>query len=300
MSGLFQWFILLFGWVSILLFIALAAYKIYRIATLPLNLRWEVYPVPHEPKDRRSYGGSYMEQVDWSKRPRITSVLAELGEMGAEIFFLNRVRKHNPYHLWPLSMAMHWGIYLLLAWIGLLAAAYWVPVLDPVAVVVGGAALLLGVCGTLGLIVKRATNKALSLYTTPVDYFNLAFLATIFGLGLASWAADPGFSQHQAYLVNLITFETAAIPPAVVAMFFLLQAFAIYMPLSKLIHYVMKHFTFTEILWDDAFKAKDSARDKRVARQLAYTKDWSAPHIGQGRTWLEDAQETSATEEGER
>ena len=54
----FQWFTILFGWASFFLFVVLAAYKIHRIATLPLNLRWEVYPVPHETGDKHLYGGS--------------------------------------------------------------------------------------------------------------------------------------------------------------------------------------------------------------------------------------------------
>lgn len=300
MTGVFHWFIIFFGWGSILLFVILTVYKIYRIATLPLNLRWEVYPVPHEPKERRTYGGSYMEQTNWAQKPSRPSLLAELGEMVGEIFFLNRVRKYNPYGLWPLSLAMHWGLYLLLAWIALLTAAHWIPIPEPVASVTGGVAFVLGMFGSLGLIVKRATDKSLSLYTAPVDYFNLAFLAAIFGLGLLSWAIGPGFLHHQAYLVSLITFVPAHHPAAVVAMFFTLQIFAIYMPLSKLIHYAMKHFTFTEILWDDAFMVKNSRNDRRIMRQLAYMKDWSAPHIGQGKTWLEDAQRAPAVDQGKQ
>jgi nitrate reductase gamma subunit len=197
-------------------------------------------------------------------------------------------------------LALHWGIYLTLLWIGLLAIAYWAPILTPVMIAVGGIGPVLGMGGVLGLIVKRAVDKQLALYTAPIDYFNLIFLAAIFGLSLTSWAMAPSFTPHQAYIISVITFRPAAFPPVVVAMFFLLQAFAIYMPFSKLIHYIMKHFTFTGILWDDAFMAKDSAKDRRIARQLAYTKNWSAPHIGQGKTWLEDAQEIPAAEEGER
>ena len=297
---IFQWFTIIFSWASIFIFVFMAAYKFYKIAILPLNLRWEVYPVPHETKDRRSYGGSYMEQVDWAKKPRSSFFLAELGEMGAEIFFLNRVRKHNPYQLWPLSMAMHWGIYLLLLWIGLLAVTHWVPALASLTIVIGVSALVLGTWGAIGLIVKRATDNDLARYTAPIDYFNLIFLAAIFGLGLISWLVDPHFSYHQIYILSLIFFKPTPVSPAVVAMFFLLQAFAIYMPFSKLIHYIMKHFTFTEILWDDEFKAKGSSKDRRIARQLSYVKQWSGPHIGQGKTWLEDAQETSAAEEGEK
>lgn len=296
----FQWFTIIFGWASVFIFIFLAAYKFYRIAILPLNLRWEVYPVPHETKDRRSYGGSYMEQVDWVKKPKSSSFLAELGEMCAEIFLLNRVRKHNPYHLWPLSMAMHWGIYLLLLWIGLLAVVNWMPALDTVTVAIGIASFVLGLGGTLGLVIKRMVDRRLVLYTAPVDYFNLIFLAGIFGLGLISWVADLRFSQHQAYILSLISFKPAPVSPLVLAMFFTLQAFAIYMPFSKLIHYIMKHFTFTEILWDDEFKTKGSSKDQRITRQLSYVKQWAGPHIGRDKTWLEDAQETAISKQGEK
>ena len=123
----FQWFAIIFAWVSVVLFIILAGYKFYQFRSMPLNLRWEVYPVPHETKEKRVYGGSYMESVDWAVKPRSTSNWAELVEMGSEIFLLKRVRAHNPYGLWTLSMALHWGIYLLLMWIALLFAAIFIP-----------------------------------------------------------------------------------------------------------------------------------------------------------------------------
>ena len=69
------------------------------------------------------------------------------------------------------------------------------------------------------------------------------------------------------------------------------------MPCSKLIHYIMKHFTFRETLWDDAFIVKGSRKDKRIARQLSYKVDWAGPHIAPGKTWLEDVQATAAGEE---
>jgi nitrate reductase gamma subunit len=294
-----QWFTIAFGWAAVVLFVALAARKAYLFATMPLNLRWEVYPVPHEQGDRRGYGGSYMEQVDWAGQPPPASRGAELLEMASEIFLLKRVREHNPYGLWPLSLAMHWGIYLLLFWLALLSAAHWLPLLIWPAVIAGGVGLVLGAGGAVALIVRRATHRALALYTAPVDYFNLAFLAAIFGLGLASWALDPLFSQHQAYLVSVLTFRPAPIAPLVLAMFLLLQAFAIYMPFSKLLHYIMKHFTFRETLWDDDFRRNGSRTDRRVTRQLAYPAAWAGPHIGPGKTWLQDVQDTgTGREEG--
>ena len=289
--------LIIFSWVSVILFIILAGYKFYQFKSMPLNLRWEVYPVPHETKEKRVYGGSYMESVDWARKPRTSSFWAELVEMGSEILLLKRVRQHNPYGLWPLSMALHWGIYMLLLWIGLLFAAFFIPELGDLVVVVGGCAFILGLAGSVGLIVKRATNQNLALYTALVDYFNLAFLAAIFGVGLVSWLMDPLFLGHQTYIGRMLTFKPASLPLVVIAMFLLLQTFAIYMPFSKLIHYLMKHFTFTEVLWDDEFKTKGSRVDQQIDRQLSYKPTWAGPHFVGEVSWLEEAQ--GAALEGE-
>jgi len=290
---IFQWFAIIFAWGSVLLFIILAGYKFYQFRNMPLNLRWEVYPVPHETEEKRGYGGSYMESVDWSGKPRTASFWPELVEMGSEIFLLKRVRQHNPYGLWPLSLALHWGIYLLLIWIGLLFASYFLPALVNLSVVLGIVAFVLGAVGSLGLIVKRATNRHLSPSTAPVDYFNLAFLAAIFGLGLVSWLMDPLFLGHQTYIHSLLVFRPVSAPLVTISLFLLLQIFAVYMPLSKLIHYLMKHFTFTEVLWDDEFKTKGSLVDQQIERQLSYRPTWAAPHFVVGRSWLEEAQEAA-------
>ena len=85
--------------------------------------------------------------------------------------------------------------------------------------------------------------------------------------------------------------------PATVAVSFLLfELFVIYMPFTKLIHYLAKYFTFDRALWDDDFKAKGSATDRRVTAQLGYKAAWSAPHIAPGRTWLEQAQTAAVPE----
>jgi nitrate reductase gamma subunit len=290
------WFTIAFAWVSIIIFLGLVAYKFYRIKTMPLNLRWEVYPVPHETGAKREYGGSYMEEVNWSQRPRESSKLAELLEMGAEVFTLKRVRLHNPYQIWPLSLALHWGLYLLVIWIGFLAITNWLPFLTTLTTVIGTLSLVFGFAGSLGLIIKRITNPDLRLYTTPIDYFNLVFLAVIFSLGLISWAPDSSFLQHQVYLRNMLTLKPGASPPAVTALFFSLQTFAIYMPFSKLIHYVMKHFTFTETLCDDAFNLRYTQQNAQLETQLEYPKSWSAPHFSSEKTWIEDVQSTAQGE----
>ena len=294
---MFEWLMVLLGWGSVLLFVGVSAVKIFKLSRLPLNLRWEVYPLPHGPKERRRYGGSYMEETDWAQKPQTESfLLAELAEMGAEIFFLKRVREHNPYGLWPFSMAMHWGTYLLMGWAGLLVVERIAGGVGQAVVLaylvnsVGVAAFVLGAFGSLGLAVKRASHADLRLYTAPVDYFNLLFMAAIFVSGLLSWLADPALASHRAYVGGVLSFRPVAIPFLTGLCFLLFELFLIYMPFSKLIHYFAKYFTIHLTLWEDSFRVKGSPVDEKVAAQLAYRVTWAGPHVAAGKTWLEQAQ----------
>ncbi|MGB9617500.1 MAG: nitrate reductase, partial [Desulfomonilaceae bacterium] len=44
-----------------LVFIAAFAAKLLKYATMPMHVRWELYPIPHEGK---AWGGSFYEEVD--------------------------------------------------------------------------------------------------------------------------------------------------------------------------------------------------------------------------------------------
>ncbi len=294
----FEYFMVAFGWLAAMLFIGVSVYKIARIARLPLNVRWEVYPVPHEAKEKRRYGGSYMEEIDWATTARASSSLAAYSEIAAEVTMLKKVKEHNGYGIWPLSLAMHWGIYLYFGWLLLLVVGNAVNVagLSYLTIVVGLTANILGAGGALGLMVKRATNRDLHLYTTLLDYFNLLFLAALFIAGLVSWFGDRSFAAHKAYIGSVLFFRPVHVPAAVSVSFLLFGLFMIYMPFTKLIHYFAKYFTFDRALWDDDFKAKGSAVDRQVTAQLAYTPTWAAPHIAPGKTWLQQAQTTALPE----
>jgi nitrate reductase gamma subunit len=291
----FDQFMLGFGWLAAALFLAVATWRIVRLARLPLNVRWEVYPVPQESREKRRYGGSYMEETDWAARKRVASHLPAFLEIAAEVIALKRVRQHNRYGVWPLSLAMHWGLYLYFAWVGLLAIGHFTlpRALGQLTTAVGLAAFALGTAGAAGLMLQRATQRDLRRYTTPLDYFNLAFLAAFFIAGLVSWLGDRSFAAHRAYVGGLLSFHPAALPARVAVSFLLFELFLVYMPFTKLIHYFAKYFTFHEALWDDQFKTKDSAADRQVTAQLAYRPAWSAPHIAPGQTWLQQAQTTS-------
>jgi nitrate reductase gamma subunit len=106
------------------------------------------------------------------------------------------------------------------------------------------------------------------------------------------------FAPHQAYIGSVLALKPTALPLLISLTFLLFELFMIYMPFSKLIHYFAEYFTYHSQLCDDAFKTKGSPTDKKVTEQSAYTPAWSAPHVVPGKSWLEQAQNTSV--EGEK
>ncbi|MEW6770486.1 MAG: respiratory nitrate reductase subunit gamma [Bacillota bacterium] len=279
------------AWVAVLVFLFMAVYRVVQYSSMPLFLRWELYPVPTEP--RHHYGGSYMEEVDFVKKPRHHERIGGLLDMGSEVFYLKKVKEHNRFGMWPFSLSMHWGIYLLFLWILLILVEgiFNLQIITPVTNACGIVAFILGSFGALMLLLKRAGNEKLAAYTTPDDYFNLLFLLAIFGTGLIGWVIYPSFfADARSFVYGAFLFKPAAVPFLVALNFLLFELFLIYMPFSKLFHYVAKYFTFDKIFWDDAYKVKDSPADRQITKQLGYVVTWSGPHVVPGKTWLEEAQ----------
>ena len=107
------------SYLCIAVFIGATAYLIYRQKTLPLHVRWEIYPVQHETTTRVTYGGSYMEKVNWWNNKYESSRINELKYMVPEILFLRGLWKENR-SLWWVSFPFHFGLYLMIATFGLL------------------------------------------------------------------------------------------------------------------------------------------------------------------------------------
>ncbi len=70
----------LLSYASFLVFVIGSVLAVVRYATMPMHLRWELYPVAHE--KGRDYGGSYLEDIDWWTKPRNRSLIGELRYMG--------------------------------------------------------------------------------------------------------------------------------------------------------------------------------------------------------------------------
>src|SRR4030042_1622598 len=105
MSGIF-WHVFTFS--AILLFLVLAIYRVLDIIRKPVHLRWELAPIPHE-KGKGKYGGSYLEEYEWWRKPRRHSHIAPIIYMLREIFLMRGVWKNNR-SLWPFSSLLHAGI----------------------------------------------------------------------------------------------------------------------------------------------------------------------------------------------
>jgi len=285
-----------------------------RIKSYPLHVRWEIYPVAHE-KGRASYGGSFMEQTDWWKKPREIDVLGEIRYMVPEILFLLALREHNP-RLWISSFPFHFGIYLLAGGAAFIVGGavfqaatgealaagmssvpgtilYW----GAASLWIAGLALVLA--GALGLLVRRLTDGDLKPYTTAGHVANLLFfLAT---MGVAAWHlvaldSDPLLGGLRGAVQGLVTLRAVDVTPALFVHVTLLAVLLAYIPVTHMSHFFTKWFLYHSIRWDDEPNLKGGKYEARINALLRSPVSWSAPHIkGEGRkSWLDIATENPA------
>ena len=95
----------LLTYLAVLVYIITMISKVLRIKNMPIHLRWELYPVPHE-KGRAHYGGSKLEEPEWWTKEHPKDHVNEIKEMGAEIIALKAVREHNK-PAWIGSFSFH-------------------------------------------------------------------------------------------------------------------------------------------------------------------------------------------------
>jgi nitrate reductase gamma subunit len=301
MSGI-VWHIFVFA--AILIFLIVATYRTLAIIRLPVHLRWELAPIPHE-KGKGKYGGSYLEEYEWWNKPQRRSRIAPLIYMVTEIFLLRGIWRHNRA-LWPLTFAFHLGIYLIFAMILLSVVNAVLTIAEvPLSVlnvflgitsVLAVVGYLLGGLGAIGLILKRALDSSLRPFNTFTKYFNLLFLGALFISGAYAWFSSPDFAlEISLFIKRLVTLNagvTLTLPLALHIIISLL--FLIYLPLTDMIHFIAKYFTYHEIRWDD--KPQDERMKKELRRLLSQPVSWSAPHIPRGKTWAEIASEKTSDE----
>ncbi len=301
-------------YISLVVFFVGTVYKLIQIARMPLHIRWDLYPIPHE-KGRGSYGGSYFEEVDWWTKPNNTSTVGELKAMGKEIFFIQSMYEHNR-SLWVFSFPFHIGLYfsvgfVLMAFLGGAlelgglavaptgnvagALVYYITIICALA----GAAL--GTLGAIGLFFSRMGKRELRSSTVRTDYFNLVLIAAIFVTTIWTWlAADQSFAQLRAFTAGMISFSGVPSLPTIEVIFLALSSlFLLWLPMTHMTHFVGKYFTYHKVRWEDHPNLKGSKLEEAVTEALGYKITWSAPHIKSGGSWA-DAATASDTKEAKK
>ncbi|HEY3357020.1 MAG TPA: respiratory nitrate reductase subunit gamma [Polyangia bacterium] len=294
---------------AVVVFVVAVAARLVRLASLPVHLRWELYPVAHEPS---AHGGSFLEHLDWWTRRRPRSRLGELKVMVPEILLLKGVREHNPT-LWWRSYPFHLGLYLGAAFFVLLvagaimqatgrpitagagavgAALYWLTA------VAGIAGLALALIGALGLLFRRLGDPALREYSSAGDLLNLVFFVATAAVGLlAVTLADHDFAQTRGFAQRVLTLQLAGDVPGLCAAAIVMScALFAYIPTTHMAHFFTKWFMYHGVRWDDEVNEVGSALEERLQRQLGWRVDWNAPHIRGDRqkTWVDVATEEVA------
>ncbi|MBO8137780.1 MAG: nitrate reductase gamma subunit [Desulfotomaculum sp.] len=291
-------FLTLFTYFSIFAFIGLSAYKAYQYAKMPMHGRWELYPVPKEGEGRGHYGGSYYEEVEWWKKPRKITHAGEIVDMLKEMLFIKNLFV-NQRRQWWICYSLHLGIYLLFLWTFMLlvgaitelagtpvtaTAGGWSSLVYYVTFLSGASGAILLTVGSGGLFLKRMSDSTLKKYTTLQEYFNLLFLFAVAVSGLVVWSGDIGFNYGREIMMALLTFSPIQADTALTVHIILLGAVMIYIPQTKMSHYVGKYFAFHKVLWENEPNLRNSKMEAIVKEALSYKPKatWSAPHINPG------------------
>ena len=288
-----------------LVFVIASVVRAVGYARLPLHLRWELYPVPHEDKKRVEHGGSYLETKDWWTKPIHFNLTGELKWMFAEIVFLKGLWEFKR-KTWYRSYPFHLGLYLLIAAAVCLFSNAFIWVVTPVVLTAGLGTVLyytyatlgligavLTLVGAVGLLIQRITDEDLKPYTTAGDLFNLAFFVVTVGFLFVGYFLRPANSLSALSLARgALSFDTSLHIPFLLETGLVLGALlTAYIPLTHMAHFIAKYFTYHAVRWSDKPNLKDSKLEAKLAECLTYRPTWNAPHVaGDGvKTWVDIA-----------
>ncbi len=283
--------------------VALYTYKVRKVLKMPVHLRWDLYPIPFGKES--AYGGSYLEELEWWKKP-----LAKNGPGGVfhllkkYLFFGGYFKLKRSYWLslypWHLGFYFVIGFHVLTFFCALFMTVFGLQIaagssngfgvfLYYLTLVFAAIAFFGGALGSIGMLVKRASSAEMRAYATPSNYFNYIFFLAVFGSGLAAWYYDPTMSSYREFWRNLITFKYATIEAATYTHVMLFSVFLVYLPFTRSTHYITKLIAFFGILWNDKPNLAGGDMDSKIAAALDQKVTWSAPHIQSGKKWSEVA-----------
>ncbi len=236
-----------------------------------------------------------MEEADWYTKKIHKSMLGEMRVMLPEILLLKGVWEYNR-GLWFWSFTFHIGLYLLTALIFILTLGgiiigpnifYGYDALSLIGKIIYSlsyamliAGCVIGTIGTLGLIIKRSTDREMSTSSSFGSYFNLIFIAAIFISGLVLLFSGNAVDKLIKFYYSMITFQSMPNLGAAFAVHAVISGlFILYLPFTHMTHFFMKYFTYHKVRWEDTPNIRGSKLEKKIQEQLSYPVTWSAPHI---------------------
>ncbi|MFH1763812.1 MAG: respiratory nitrate reductase subunit gamma [Gemmatimonadota bacterium] len=300
--------LILLSYLLLAIFVVFFVLKSVKMARMPIHLRWELSPVPHE-KGRGHYGGSYLETAEWWTKPREKDHVAEGLYMFKEILFLKALFEHKR-SLWWFSFPFHFGMYLLIGAAallvfggigtvaGIVSPDLWI--LTRGLSLLAGVGYALGILGAVGLFVTRMTEKGMANSTTRATYFNLLLLGAMFGTGIWAVLSLSDFSgQVLGFVGALFTADMSVQLAGVLKAHFLLAfIFLAYLPFTQMMHFVAKYFTYHDVRWDDSPVEAGGKMEKELIGLLGQKPTWAGAHVRADgkKTWVDIATDTGKQE----
>jgi nitrate reductase gamma subunit len=245
--------------IGFLFFIFGSAIRMVRMASMPVHVRWEIYPVPE-------------------------GILEKTRIMMSEVLLLKGVFEHHR-SLWLWSWLFHTSLYLLIIVAGLSVLAslsmYARTALASGISILSTIAFGFGTVGTAALILMRLFNARMRSFASVAALFNLALLLAIFLSGIAYVFTQPAFASIMvAQSGSLLGLNPAPVLNPIAAAHLGLMAFFIaYFPFTQMAHGMLKYFMYHSVRWDDRPTEQIPKYADEMKRYLAYPVSWSAPHI---------------------
>lgn len=291
-------------YVCVAVFVIAVAARVIRYVSAPLHVRWELYPVPHD-ISRAHYGGSYLEEPEWWKKPCRHSLFGMAKGMAEEILLIKSLWDNNR-ELWYRTYPFHLGLYLLSSFVALnvfnalvalcgFDSAPAALALHVLAAAAAHAGMVLTILGALGMLYRRLTHTELQGYTSAGAILNLSFiLVACLVASATAFTMDPGYAAVRQFTVHVIGFRGPAPVASLVAVEIIVAMLLIaYVPITHMSHFFMKYFMYHHVRWDDAPSRPGSRPDAQTRKALQYPVTWAASHIrGDGKkTWADVATE---------
>jgi nitrate reductase gamma subunit len=294
------------NYISFGLFVCLFVGKTAGIARLPSGLRWGLYPIP----GRNGEGPGGRGDLN-----RFGRLLQELRYMAKEILLFRTYFKRRKSY-WFFVYPLHISMYLYIVWVFfmfggaiLLAKGFSVSPGSPESTMAflfyatsftGAFSFLVMMLSTAGLMLFRLADRNLRSGTTPIVYFNLLFAWAISFTGFLNWLlVDSSFTVYREYFRSLVIFTPApGLHPLMVINLLLTSMFMVYVPCSRMMHFVTKYFVYHKILWESSHLPDNSGQNRELTLLLHKKVSWAAPHITKGGTWEEVASENRLSPQG--